>query len=248
MYREANELANTIYEQCISIKGEDNILAVKILNLKASALDSLGKYEEALKLYKMVVEKRTKLLGEDHPNTLGAMQNLAGTLNSLGRYEDSLTLRKQVLEKRTEILGENHPDTIGAVNKVAWTYYCMGKFQEGLPYAEKLLTLVEKSDTHNKNRLTRLDTIALLFAETGKIEQALQIAEEIISESENQYYDISDFMGNRYKTMGIVLAKAEKYNEAVAYFNKALERYSKSGVKSKEIDECKTLIEKYEQM
>ena len=248
MYKEANKLVNTIYEQCLSTKGEDNILAVKILNLKAGTLDSRGKYEEALKLYKMVLEKRTEILGENHPNTIRAMNNLATTLNDLGRYEDSLTLRKQVLEKRTEILGENHPDTIGAVNKVAWTYYCMGKFQEGLPYAEKLLTSVEKSDTHNKSWLNQLDTIALIFAETGKIEQALQIAEEIISESENQYYDISDFMGNRYKTMGIILAKTGKYNEAVAYFNKALERYNKSGVKSKEIDECKTLIKKYEQM
>ena len=211
-------------------------------------MNSLGRYEESLELKKQVLEKRTEILGENHPDTISAMNNLATTLNDLGKYEESLELKKQVLEKRTEILGENHPDTIGAVNKVAWTYYCMGKFQEGLPYAEKLLTLVEKSDTHNKNRLTRLDTIALLFAETGKIEQALQIAEEIISESENQYYDISDFMGNRYKTMGIVLAKAEKYNEAVAYFNKALERYNKSGVKTKEIDECKTLIKKYEQM
>ena len=187
-------------------------------------------------------------MGEDHPKTIDAMNNLAVTLSSLGRYEESLLLRKQVLEKRTEILGEYHPNTIGAINQVAWTYYCMEKFQEGLPYAEKLLTLIGKSDTHNKSDLRRLDTIVLIFAETGKIEQALHIAEEITGESENQYYDIYDFMGDRYKTMGIVLAKAGEYNEAVAYFNKALERYSKSGVKSKEIDECKTLIEKYEQM
>ena len=290
MYKEANELANKIYEQCVSLKGEDDILSVKILNLKAITLDSLGKYEEALKLEKIVVEKRTEILGEDHldtsramnnlavtlnslgryeeslslrkqvlekrtetlgeyhPDTIRAMSSLATTLNSLGRYEESLSLRKQVLEKRTEILGEYHPNTISAINQVAWTYYCMEKFQEGLPYAEKLLTLIGKSDTHNKNRLTRLDTIVLIFAETGKIEQALHIAEEITGESENQYYDIYDFMGDRYKTMGIVLAKAGEYNEAVAYFNKALERYSRSGVKSKEIDECKTLIEKYEQM
>ena len=35
MYKEANELANKIYEQCVSLKGEDDILSVKILNLKA---------------------------------------------------------------------------------------------------------------------------------------------------------------------------------------------------------------------
>ena len=218
------------------------------LQIGIFTLNSLGRYEESLSLKKQVLEKRTEILGEDHPKTIDAMNNLAVTLSSLGRYEESLLLRKQVLEKRTEILGEYHPNTIGAINQVAWTYYCMEKFQEGLPYAEKLLTLIGKSDTHNKSDLRRLDTIVLIFAETGKIEQALHIAEEITGESENQYYDIYDFMGDRYKTMGIVLAKAGEYNEAVAYFNKALERYSKSGVKSKEIDECKTLIEKYEQM
>lgn len=244
-YQEARDLSESALSCAVKLLGENHLLTVKLKSLFANALYSLGLYQRSYPIFKEVLENRKKILGETHPDTISAMGNVASVLSELGRYEEALEIKKEVFEKRKEILEEKHPDTVRALNGLAWTYYLMGNEKEGVLYAEKLFNDIHKSELSLKSKISYLDTVALVFAEVGKVEEAKIISLEILSEAEEKYRDNDDFMGRRYQTMGVIYDKSKEQEKAFDFFQKAVEKYQKTSTRE-ELAECLEWIQKYE--
>lgn len=244
-YDEALELEKRVWEKRREILGEDHPETLDSRNNWASTLGKLGRTNESLAMKIEVWDQRKERLGEEHPETVNAMSNWAIALGSVGKHEEALKLKREVRRIRKRLYGKDHPDTVDVLNSIAWSLYSSGRAEEGIPYAEKLLAFLSTSELKNQNRIRWLDTVALIFAEVGRLEEAKDIALQILAESEENYAAFDDFMGERYRTAGIVAEKNGERQTALRYFQRAVERYRKTGREKKALEECSARIEKW---
>jgi len=87
--------------------------------VRAVALDRLGRPLEAAQVFDAVARTRARLQGVGHPATLFAAFNAASALFEGGRFEDALERREVLLQRTIEVLGEDHPLTALAFENAA---------------------------------------------------------------------------------------------------------------------------------
>ena len=202
--------------------GEKHPITMISMNEMAISLSNSGRYEEALSLQEQVLALNKDILGEKHPGTISAMYDMACTLSDLGRYEEALPLREEVLKLRKEVLGEKHPDTVLAINGLARHYFLCGKFEEGLPYAEKAVKLSDGNDDVNeRSRNGVLDTLALLYSETGSVDKALEITENNMQTAAASYSSDRNYLASRHYAAAYCLNKAQRFKEAFPHAEQA---------------------------
>ena len=244
-YKEALPLFEQVPELRKEILGEKHPDTISAMNNLAVSFWCLGRYEEALPLFEQVLALRKEILGEKHPDTINAMGNLADAFLELGRYEEALRLREQVLGSRKEILGEKHPGTISAMNELAAVCFLCRMFKEGLPYAEKAVKLNdENNDVSERSRINTLDTLALLYSETGSVDKALAIAKNNLETATASYSSDRNYLASRHYAMAYCLNKAQRFKEAFPHAEEAFKiRKEQKGDNDNRTIRAKELLE-----
>ena len=244
-YSDALPLREQVLMLFKEVLGEKHPYTIIAMNNLANSLSALGRYSDALLLREQVLSLRKEVSGEKHPDTINAMNNLAISLSALGRYSDALPLREQVLSLRKEVLGEKHPDAISAMNSLAWCYFLNRQFLEGIPYTEEVLRLLNSNvNIKEKSKVTYLDTLALLYAETGNVGKAVEIAASNLEIVKKSYASDKLNLASRYYAMAYCLNKAKRYSEALPNAEKAyIMRKEQIGEENQDTITAKELLE-----
>ena len=217
------------------VLGNDHSGTASSYNNIGVVYSNLGNYDKALEYYKQVLEILEKVLGKEHPDTAGSYYNIGLVYGDLGNYDKALDYYKQTLEIQEKVLGKKHPDTAGsyynvglvyshrgnyekaqdyyilaaeqgyelAYNELAWTLHLMGKYNEALPWAEKAATA-------NPTTPYIIDTLACVYEDLGRFNEAMQKfelclklqkeqkdTEERIQETETKIAELKEIMSHK---------------------------------------------------
>lgn len=192
----------------------------EIENLVTPAYES-GKGERALEFAEIALKKRREILGEEDALTISSMCNYSSLLLALDKAEAYFKAMRELLPILEERLHPRDPYFIESLNSAAWNLYQLGRAEEGLAYAEKIHERIADVDMDAVDKLLVMDTVALIYAEVGRPEEAETLALSILSEAESMPEEMDALLGDRYRTLGIIYDKAGQHDKAELYFEKA---------------------------
>ena len=219
---ESLSLEKEILSLKAEILGENHPLSLSIRRNITISLDELNRHEEALAEKEKLLSTYKEVYGEDHPETIDLMLGICYSLVELGQYQEHLKLSRQVLDLCREKLGNNHPQTIEALNNVAYSYFLKREYKTGIPYAEEAVKLQEHDiNISEDSKINTLDTLSLLYAETGNIDSALDIASSNLRIRQTDYASEKEKLASGCYTMAYCLNKAQRYQEALPYAKQA---------------------------
>ena len=248
-YQEALQLQEQELQLTKEILGEKHPDTISAMNSLANSLSALDRYDEALLLQDQALKLNKEILGEKHPYTIRNLYYLSSSLSSLGRHDEAVLLKEQVLTLVKEIMGEKHPYTVNVMNGLAWEYFLSKRFQDGLRYAEEAIKLQEEiDDIPEDSKISLLDTLALLYAETGNIDKALTIASNNLEAVKAAHSSDNNNLASRYYAMAYCLNKAEKHQEALSHAEQAyMIRKKLMGEDKQDTIKAKDLLEEIRQ-
>lgn len=125
---------------------------------------------KALQIYeaKAPVEK-------DNPMSAGLMHELAEVYSLNDKQEDALKLHLKAFELRHKALGLTHPQSFESMRQVTQQYAYMGKLDEALQLAQKIVGMVEQTQSKGSDTLANAhEQVAKLAWRTGNLDLARQ--------------------------------------------------------------------------
>ena len=228
-YNEAYELANSAYEKCTRLLGDEHPDTVGAMQGLANSLRKLGRYNEALELQEQVLMLAKKIFGNEHPDTVRAMHNLANSLGYLGRYDEALKLFEKVLSLYKKILGDEHPDTVEAMNNLAISLNKLGRYDEALKLLEKVLSLRKKilGDEHPYT-VRAMNNLASSLSYLGRYDEALTLMEIALPLYKEIFGEDSPKMLEATDTLAHALSGLGRCEEAIALERDTLAKCEKN--------------------
>jgi serine/threonine-protein kinase len=173
MYRESEELHNTVLDLRIEILGEEHPDSLSSLNHLADLLFATGRIEEVEPLDLKTLEIRRRVLGEDHPDTLRSLNALAATYFNQGRYAEAVPYFEEGLAIRRRTLGNNHPDTLLLANNLGATYLELGRYAEGeVLFQEVLETHIRVLGEEHGQTAMSFHNLGVTLAQLGRYDEA----------------------------------------------------------------------------
>ncbi len=206
--------------------------------------------EKYFELFKNVCESN-KFISEDWLAT--SYNNLAEVYRRQERYEEAEYFFKKSLTISIKILGENHSDTAINYNNLGKLYYSQKKYEKAEPLFKKSLTIMKKVLEENHPLIAigynDLSTLYFNIDDLGLAKEYQQKSLKILLELWNENHPDT---AAGYSWLGTFCHKEGKYQEALDYFYKAHEIFSKFFPKEhfnmlntqNWINECECLIRK----
>ena len=219
--------AESRYRQLLD-KGTDDPLH------KALALDGLGRAVFEQGRQAEAIEAAVSLLrerqGAQDPATCGALQNLGRLYLAAGQVEKSIAVSREAVDGLRAAFGEDHPLVAGALLRLSACLY----MQRDLDGAEELLLKardVFEKQPGNESRMdvsTCLNNLGRIREERGDLEQGIALhrqAAAIRKELLGDHTETAFSLGN----LGVALATAGQWQEAVDTLQEALDCYARAG-------------------
>jgi tetratricopeptide (TPR) repeat protein len=84
------------------------------------------------------------------------------------------------------------------------------------------VNLVSKNpNVSNKSRIEETDTLVLLYASEGRLDEAYEMARQFLNDALKEYASDQRFIASRYYTLAYVLNKMNRFDVASNYAGKA---------------------------
>ena len=217
--------AENRYRQLLD-KGTDNPLH------KALALDGLGRavfeqgrQAEAIEAIEAAVSLLRERQGVQDPATCGALQNLGRLYLAAGQVEKSIAVSREAVDGLRAGFGEDHPLVAGAMMRLSACLY----MQRDLDGAEALLLKArdvfekQSGDESRMDVSTCLNNLGRIHEERGDLEQGIALHRQAVAIRDHTETAFS--LGN----LGVALATAGQWQEAVDTLQEALDCYARAG-------------------
>ena len=166
---------------------------------------------------------------------------VANCYEKLHNYDKALKIKNHIYELFLENRGADDSDTIRALNSLTWCYQLAERSPEGIEYSEMLEDYYSQHNEITVARIIHLDTVAIVYAEGGKIERAIEIAEELIEDTISTFPENLKSLGTRYYTAALVYLLAGNLGKAADYAEKSYNIRKDLG-NNEETDESMKLI------
>lgn len=222
--------AESRYRQLLD-KGTDNPLH------KALALDGLGRavfeqgrQDEAIEAIEGAVSLLRERQGVQDPATCGALQNLGRLYLAAGQVEKSIAVSREAVDGLSAAFGEDHPLVAGAMLRLSACLY----MQRDLDGAEALLLKArdvfekQSGDESRMDVSTCLNNLGRIHEERGDLEQGIALHRQAVAIRKKLLGDHTETafsLGN----LGVALATAGQWQEAVDTLQEALDCYARAG-------------------
>ena len=222
--------AENRYRQLLD-KGTDNPLH------KALALDGLGRavfeqgrQAEAIEAIEAAVSLLRERQGVQDPATCGALQNLGRLYLAAGQVEKSIAVSREAVDGLRAGFGEDHPLVAGAMMRLSACLY----MQRDLDGAEALLLKArdvfekQSGDESRMDVSTCLNNLGRIHEERGDLEQGIALHRQAVAirkELLGDHTETAFSLGN----LGVALATAGQWQEAVDTLQEALDCYARAG-------------------
>ncbi len=161
-------------------------VALGMANL-ARVLQMMGRFEEGADLLESAGSIYEKRFGAEDFRTLSILQGLARLRDNQGRQGEAQELYKRVLLSRERTLGSDHPATAKSLNDLGVSLMEEGRYLEAAPYIQKAFRIRKKAlGSGHFDTVRALGSLALLEANLGRLDAALETSREAFSSAELQ--------------------------------------------------------------
>jgi tetratricopeptide (TPR) repeat protein len=212
------------YQQCLNIYNLNpstlnSDLALSYNNI-ASVYLKLKDYNYSLEFYQKALEQYEEIYGKEHIVTANVWNNMGLILESVSDHKNSLSCFIKSLKIKKHVLE-------GKDLNIALGYYNIGKSYDYLNYYDKAEKFYLKSLAIFKvNELcleyaTALLSFGLLNDKLGRLKEAVEYYDECIWISQKLSVD-NILSASAYNYLGLVLIKADLFDEAINNFNSAI--------------------------
>jgi tetratricopeptide (TPR) repeat protein len=166
--------------------GDKNIETIILLRNVANDYRALDRYDKALPLAKQSADLSREVLGPESPETLAALHYVADCYRETNQLTKALPLHIQLYALYQKVYGATHPYSLSIAGDVVMDYISLDRYEEALPYCYQMIDGFEQKrnqdtgDTRDGWFATVVNTYryaALVFAKTGRAEEALQTVE-----------------------------------------------------------------------
>ncbi len=250
------------YDQALEWHNKALIIDEKILDSLSPDLASLynkigsvynekSNYDKALEWCHKALVIREKVLDP-------LSQNLATSYNNIGviygnKADDDKALEwfHKALVIREKILNPLNPSLAHTYNNIGVIYSYKGDLDKTLEYFNKALVIKEKVlDPLSLDLATAYNNIGVIYGNKGDNDKSLEWCTKALVIQEKVLNPLSIDLANSYINIGFVYLETKKYNEALTYFNKALQGFitnfgeedeNTQALKQK-IEECKQAL------
>ena len=215
-YRDAGRLAEALPLIEVNLKLQKATLGpghpdtLNSMNNLAGAYQAAGKLDLVLPLLEEILKLRKANRGADHPDTLASMAILANAYREFGKLDLALPLLKETLKLMNEKLGPEHLNTLTNMNNLAVAYQAAGKQDLALPLFEKVYRAAKKYPRLHGAGKALLEA----YAQTGKTEQAITLAKELLADARTQLPKESPQLATQLASIGAAFLQANDSAEA----------------------------------
>jgi len=177
--------ARQVLEGVLASVGEQDPLALTVMQNLATVLQQQKDYPAAQRLLERVLETSKRTKGETHPHTIGTMSSLAVALKHQGDLAGARMLHEAVLTAASVNLGENHPFTLDAMNNLAMTLLAQGDSAAARRLHERCYTIAKAMyGESNPEILIYMNNLAGTLFEQGKLAEAQQLFKKAVETSQ----------------------------------------------------------------
>lgn len=204
---------------------------------KALALDGLGRavfeqgrQEEAIEAIETAVALLREHQGAQDPTTCGALQNLGRLYLAAGQLDKSIAVGREAVDGLRAGFGDEHPLLAGAMLRLSACLY----MQRDLEGAEELLVKAREVLEKQPGEQARLDVATCLnnlgriCEERGDVHKGIDLHRQAVAirkELLGDHTETAFSLGN----LGVALATAGQWQEAVDSLQEALDCYARAG-------------------
>ena len=210
----------------------DSVQMCAIMNNRAIALRSLGRFREALETH-MTSLKLKELINDDEESIAASYWNIANLQGDIGNYETSNEYyeKAKVIYEKLDL----EQDLKSVVNNMAINLNLMGKNAESIPLFLESIAYNKANNFHN-DLAGAYDNIGSSYFNLDSIAIAKDYYEKSLEIS--QRFGETSLIGLNYRHLGEVYIKENQPRKALDYFQKSLNI-------SKEVGSRKVMITDY---
>lgn len=230
--RERYDEAGPLYAEALAgrrglVPAEPALVLGSLDNVAVLKLE-MGLYDEAEALFRESLEGKLQLHGPDDPRTLTTMNNLALCLSDEMKFEEAVKLQQVALAGKRKFQGETHSETLTTLNNLAITLRRKGELRDAEKHFRYVLDLRRKGQRDgNVDAFTTAKELARCYVELSATDAtAIDKAESLAREALDGFRACLQSEDTKYfhdatLTMGLVLAKKGKFDEAEELLLKA---------------------------
>ena len=126
------------------VRGADNLLTVKAINVLGAAHDSARELGPAEESYLLAIATYERILGPHHPYIAAPLGNLGLLYTRLGRFDEAIALMRRSNQIESEAYGPGHVDVALGLANIAGALRAQGKLDEAITEADASVALYEK--------------------------------------------------------------------------------------------------------
>ncbi len=173
------ERARSIDER---LRGADHPQVAQSLHFIGLNHMAQSRLEQAEAFLGRALQIREKAFGADHAGVASALADLANAISRRGRHEEAIALLRRAIAIHERVVGPDSVNVSGAAYFLALTFMRLRSWAEAEPYLKRALAIQETTlgPTHIRTGRT-LNGLALVAAETGRIEQALDFGRRSVA-------------------------------------------------------------------
>lgn len=236
-FSESIELQRVARAVKVKIRGENHPSSILSLNSIAKCLKAVGRLDEARSMFEQCVILTRRLYGDRNFSTSVALFELSRMLQLVEDYDSALTMAEQALEIRIDVEKSLEGKPCPGYGSISPHYYLgqlyqhLGELHKSLRDAEHAKLFFLKSRNLNRDLLDGLECddgidamtgLAWALESLGRRDEAAPLAADIKRCSLKVYATKDASFVKELNDMGKILRSRGKYQEARAYFTKAL--------------------------
>ncbi|MEO1174323.1 MAG: tetratricopeptide repeat protein, partial [Myxococcota bacterium] len=206
-----------------SLFGEVNPQTLSLQLNRGNLLYLSGDYEGALETHQGLLHTYEALYGPEHKDTARTVFNIAVVNLALGNNDDALKMLERAVEIRTATLGPKHASTLRGEQAVVHTLKELARYDEAARRAEAVIQNQRETlgDDHYDIAYS-LVTLAEVLGLQGKIDAGVQVGTDALAMIERVMGTGHPFYGEALTTVGEILARGARREEAISRFEGAI--------------------------
>ena len=220
------------YAQAIALNQKSLAIHLKELPVNHEALSInydtmgvlyhiIGKNDLAIKYFKKSLYLREQYFPKSQRFLADSYNNLAISFSAILNYKEALFYLKKSLAIRQNILGKTHTETASSYSAIGAIYEKMGSYAKSWHYHNKAIAVLEKKEP-SLALASAYAAIVEVFLKQHDYQRAMRYSKRMIELYGTLSQKESLAMAGAYNTMGVVLMHFQKFDDSLAYFNRAI--------------------------
>jgi tetratricopeptide (TPR) repeat protein len=186
-------------------------------------LKQVGEFSAAMQVAKKALDIATARHGRDHLDTANVCHDIGGILRSVGDYQNSQRWYDEGLRVRVAQLGKYHPLTASSLNSLGMLFAEVGDYENAIAAMRAALDIMMQcKGVDDRDTLTDAINLASVYLSAGKVAEGAELALGSIQRIERHCGGASREAAIGYEVVANAYTKQEKYDDALAYQEKAL--------------------------